>query len=158
MVKTRITRLLVALSLAASLAVLPACSSPSTSSASSSAATTTSQSQAASASSQGSTQAADISVTVTIASPNTEGFEAIEEVVSVDEGASALDALQAATPDVVVEDGQYGAFVTNINGLANGSAGAQSGWTYTVNGEYVPDSAADYTLADGDTVAWEFYV
>lgn len=100
-----------------------------------------------------------MTVTVTVASPKTDdGFAPLEAAVELSAGSSALDGLKAAAADVVVEDGPYGAFVSSINGLANGSAGAQSGWTYTINGEYVSESAGDRTLADGDTLAWEFYV
>lgn len=166
MVKARLASALLALSLAASLATLPACSSPdgagtsATSAASSASQDATSpQGSPASGSSQANDAAADISVAVTIASPKTDdGFETIDASVAVPAGSSALDALQAATPDVIVEDGSYGAFVSSINGLANGTAGAQSGWTYTLNGNYVAESADACILNDGDVVAWEFYV
>lgn len=153
MVKTRLAGILLALSLSASLAVLPACSS--------SPASDPAQSSAASAStaSQADATAADITVTVTIASPKTDdSFQSVDSTIAVPEGSSALDALQEVTPDVVVDNGQFGAFVASINGLANGTAGAQSGWTYTLNGDYVAESAADCILNDGDTVSWEFYV
>ncbi len=162
MVKARLASALLALTLVASLTALPACTSSATSS---SDAASSAASQAASAGSQASSaasdapEAADMTVTVTVASPKTDdGFAPLEAAVELSAGSSALDGLKAAAADVVVEDGPYGAFVSSINGLANGSAGAQSGWTYTINGEYVSESAGDRTLADGDTLAWEFYV
>ena len=36
------------------------------------------------------------------------------------------------------------------------SAGALSGWTYTVNGDTPNKSAGSYKLKDGDSVDWEF--
>lgn len=70
-------------------------------------------------------------------------------------GSSALDALQATDLDVTVEDSQYGAYVTSVDGL---TAEGSNGWLYSVNGESPTVSAGDYTLADGDTVVWSFYV
>lgn len=74
---------------------------------------------------------------------------------TVAKDASALDALQATDLDVTIEDGQYGAYVTSVDGLASEGS---NGWVYTVNGESAAVSAGDYTLADGDTVAWSYYV
>lgn len=70
-------------------------------------------------------------------------------------GASALDALQATDLDVVVEEGQYGAYVSSIDGLV---AEGSNGWIYTVNDESPTVSAGEYKLAEGDKVAWSFYV
>ena len=75
--------------------------------------------------------------------------------MSVAAGVTALDALQLVSSDVIVEESSYGPFVSSIGGLANEGS---SGWTYTVNGEYVAESAGTYILADGDVLAWTYYV
>ena len=100
-------------------------------------------------------EATEITVTVEV----TGSFEGTT-VESTDEytvakDASALDALQATDLDVTVEDGQYGAYVTSVDGLA---AEGSNGWLYSVNGESPTVSAGDYKLADGDTVTWSYYV
>lgn len=69
--------------------------------------------------------------------------------------ASALDALQATDLQVTVEDSQYGAYVTSIDGL---TAEGSNGWLYAVNGESPTVSAGDCQLSDGDTVTWSYYV
>lgn len=167
----RIVALALAMALAVSAFALSGCSSASNSGSASSVSSSAASSAAASVVSgdrvlsSSADDAADnaignsISVSVSVASSSEDdGFEAIASEVELEQNATALDALEAVSSDVVVSDGQYGAFVESINGLANGSAGAQSGWTYTVNGEYATVSAGEYTLSDGDSVEWLFYV
>lgn len=74
---------------------------------------------------------------------------------TVSSESSALDALQATDLDVTLEDSQYGAYVTSIDGL---TAEGSNGWLYEVNGESPAVSAGDYKLTDGDTITWSFYV
>ncbi len=84
-------------------------------------------------------------------------FEPFEgKTVELSENATAYDALIATGADVVSEDGSYGMYVTSIDGLANGSEGSSSGWTYTVNDEMPSESADSYVLSDGDKVVWTF--
>ena len=52
-----------------------------------------------------------------------------------------------------VENGQYGTYISAINGLA---AEGSSGWVYTVNGEQVMESADACPVADGDTVEFSY--
>ena len=59
----------------------------------------------------------------------------------------------AAEGDVTVEDGQYGTYISAINGLA---AEGSSGWVYTVNGEQVMESVDACPVADGDTVEFSY--
>ena len=59
----------------------------------------------------------------------------------------------ATDADVTVEDGQYGTYISAINGLA---AEGSSGWVYTVNGEQVMESVDACPVADGDTVEFSY--
>lgn len=77
-------------------------------------------------------------------------------VVSLPEGAMALDALDATGLDYVAEDSQYGMFVSEINGLANGETSSTAGWTYSLNGEMALESCDALVLSDGDTLTWEY--
>lgn len=86
------------------------------------------------------------------------GAEVQTFTISVPEGASVLDALVASSVDTDIEDSSYGPFVSSIDGIANGSEGAQSGWTYTVNDEYATVGASEFVLSDGDAVVWTFVV
>lgn len=66
--------------------------------------------------------------------------------------ATAYDALVATGAEL---DGTP-AYVTSINGVAEGSDGKSSGWMYEVNGE-APTVAADKcVLGNGDSVRWYF--
>lgn len=78
----------------------------------------------------------------------------IESQVKLDEGATALAALQGTGLQVTVTDSSYGPFVEAIDGIANDES---SGWTYTVNGESPSVSAGDYVVSDGDEVVWSYY-
>ena len=73
--------------------------------------------------------------------------------VELPEGATALDALQALPVEVTVEDSQYGAYVSAIDGVAG--EGMQ-GWTFTVNGEMPPVSAGESVVEPGDAVVWSY--
>lgn len=96
----------------------------------------------------------EIAITVTVT--GNQGDININESVdiNVQAGITALDALQLVCSDVTVEDGEYGPFVTSVNGIANAE---QSGWIYTIDYDYVPESADAYTLSDGDIVTWSYY-
>lgn len=104
------------------------------------------------------TQAASISVQVAIDMPDNGAAESTTATVEVPAGATAYDALVASGADVQAEDGDYGKFVTSINGVANGSEGEASGWIYKVNDESPSEGCDSYVLQNGDTVTWEFYV
>ncbi len=47
-------------------------------------------------------------------------------------------------------------YVASINGLGETDYGPQSGWKYSVNGEYPSLSADSYVLKDKDYVVWRF--
>lgn len=96
-----------------------------------------------------------IAVTVEIDATAGEG-EKTSSDVTLDEGATAYDALVAAADDVNASDSEYGMYVQGINGLASGDYGEMSGWLYAVNGEDADVSCSEYTLADGDVVTWTY--
>ena len=99
-----------------------------------------------------------VKVSVSVAMP--EGADAASESCEValpDQG-TVYDALMATGWDVKAEDGDYGTYVTSINGVANGSEGEASGWVFTVNNEQVMEGCGTHTLNEGDTVEWSFYV
>ena len=76
--------------------------------------------------------------------------------VSLDEGASVYDALKATGVAVNARDTQYGVYVGAIGGLAERSAGGESGWKYAVNGVEPATACSNYKLKSGDVVKWKF--
>lgn len=106
-------------------------------------------SDASSSASGATVELAQTTVTVTDA----DGQVASYTVETAAEGATVLSVIQATDADVTVEDGQYGTYISAINGLA---AEGSSGWVYTVNGEQVMDSVDACPIADGDTVEFSY--
>lgn len=106
-------------------------------------------SDASSSASGTAVELAQTTVTVTDA----DGQVASYTVETAAEGATVLSVIQATDADVTVEDGQYGTYISAINGLA---AEGSSGWVYTVNGEQVMDSVDACPIADGDTVEFSY--
>lgn len=104
---------------------------------------------ASSSASGAAVELAQTTVTVTDA----DGQVASYTVETAAEGATVLSVIQATDADVTVEDGQYGTYISAINGLA---AEGSSGWVYTVNGEQVMDSVDACPIADGDTVEFSY--
>lgn len=102
--------------------------------------------------------AEDIVVPVSITLPESAGAEPKTIEVTVVDGATVLDALEATGWDVQVEDSDYGKFVSSINGIANGSEGDASGWVFTVNDQTVMEASDACKLKAGDSVQWSFYV
>lgn len=72
----------------------------------------------------------------------------------LEDGTTALDALEAAVHDVEVADSSFGPFVQSIAGIANEGS---SGWTYAVNGEMPSVSAGECVLEADDEVVWSYY-
>lgn len=106
-------------------------------------------SDASSSASGAAVELAQATVTVTDA----DGQVASYTVETAAEGATVLSVIQATDADVTVEDGQYGTYISAINGLA---AEGSSGWVYTVNGEQVMESVDACPVADGDTVEFSY--
>lgn len=76
-----------------------------------------------------------------------------DEVVTIGEGSTALDVLQATGLELDVQNGEYGLFVNGVNGV---ETEGMKGWVYTVNGEQVQTAADQTYLNDGDTVEWTY--
>ncbi len=104
--------------------------------------------------------AEDAATAVTVSVTMPEGAEASSQTaeVSIPQDGTVYDALVATGWDVQADDGDYGQYVTAINGVANGSQGDASGWVFTVNNEQVMEGCGTCKLADGDTVEWTFFV
>lgn len=108
---------------------------------------------------QSSAETADtINVTVAIDMPDNGMAESSVVETAIPTGGTAYDALVKSGATVQDEDGEYGKFVTSINGVENGSEGSASGWVYTVNDQQVTESCDACVLSEGDTVTWSFYV
>lgn len=97
--------------------------------------------------------AAEVEVIVAVAANDDQGIKAQEQDVKVAEGATVLDATEASSFEPVVEDSEYGAYVSSLCGVA---AEGNSGWVYTVNGESVMEGADACVLEAGDSVEWSY--
>lgn len=102
-----------------------------------------------------STQAEQVKVTVSVDFTAADGKVETAEA-SVPAGASVLEATQATSFELDVQDSQYGKFVNAINGVATGSHGDQSGWLVAVNGKDLEVSADQQQVAEGDSIEWRF--
>lgn len=78
------------------------------------------------------------------------------ENVTLDEGTSVYDALKATGLSTNARDTQYGVYVAAIGGVAEKSAGGESGWKYSVNGAEPGTSCSNYILKSGDVIKWKF--
>lgn len=78
----------------------------------------------------------------------------LNELVTLGDGSTAMDALQQVAP---VEMKYGGRFVQAINGVRSQYPGTNKDWFYDVN-EVSPNvGAAAYILHDGDVVYWDFH-
>lgn len=101
-----------------------------------------------------------ISVTVSIdgSAAEADGFKVSgSKKAEIEEGSSALDALESAADTLGYEVKCKGDYVTHIGDLGEKSCGPNSGWMYDVNGEMPNESAAKYIVKDGDTVTFTFW-
>jgi len=77
-----------------------------------------------------------------------------DELVTLDDGSTAMDALQRVA---TVETKYGGGFVEAIEGVRSQYPGTNKDWFYYVN-EVSPNvGAAAYILHDGDVVHWDFH-
>ena len=78
----------------------------------------------------------------------------LDELVKLDDGSTAMDALQRVA---TVETKYVGGFVEAINDVRSQYPGTNKDWFYYVN-EVSPNvGAAAYILHDGDVVHWDFH-
>lgn len=88
------------------------------------------------------------------------GVIAAQMTVEIPAGGTVYDALQAAAKKrglVVSKSGSgKNVYVTGIQSLGEGDAGAGSGWMYLLNGRAVQKSASAQTVQQGDVVQWRY--
>ena len=75
---------------------------------------------------------------------------------TLNQGANVYDALKATGISINARETQCGVYVAGIGGLAEGSAGGESGWKYAVNGFEPNTACSNYKLKSGDVVKWKF--
>lgn len=163
-ISTRFAAFAAALALALCAGLLAGCQGDDSATSSSSVEASASASTAASsateatgseASDEAGSEAAAIEVSLTIDATEGNG-EKSTEAVSVTEGSTVLDALQASKHAVDTQDSAYGAYVVAIDGLASGDVADMSGWMVAVNGEDLMVSADSQEVQAGDSIEWRF--
>jgi hypothetical protein len=120
--------------------------------------TTVSSTGTASSTSSGSagqSSQSQISVRVTI-DGSAAGGGVSSSSVTVENGATVYDALQASGASIDARSTSYGVYVAGINGLREKEHGSGSGWVYAVNGSEPNVSCSSYTLSNGDSVQWQY--
>lgn len=98
-------------------------------------------------------QIEQVGIPVKVTTHDGESKVLYDETVTIGEGSTALDVLQATGLELDAQTGDYGMFVNAVDGVANEG---MKGWTYTVNGEQVQVSADQAYLNDGDVVEWSY--
>lgn len=78
----------------------------------------------------------------------------LNELVKLDNGSTAMDALQRVA---TVETKYGGGFVEAINSTRSQYPGTNKDWFYYVNEVSPNKGAAAYILHDGDVVHWDFH-
>lgn len=142
MLKSQFMRVLCALTLAFAMFMLPACTS----------------SESPSNDVAAEQEQNEINVQVTVDTMAIDSAVMYDEMQTLPIGANAYDALVATGLPVVSSESPYGGeYVSSIGGLSEKQFGDMSGWTYTVNGEYVTTSASETVLNDGDTLVWSYF-
>lgn len=108
------------------------------------------------------------SITVTVSISCEKAFEYGKDVpengyflapceYTAEQGDTAFDVLEAvAKENGITLKYQNKSYIQAINGLSERDCGGGSGWTYRVNGEKPPISAAKYELTDGDIIEWYY--
>ncbi len=107
------------------------------------------------ASQQGGAQSQTVTVAVTVDASAVDGGSSTAHV-TLDKGASVMDALAASGFSYNSGGTQFGVYISSIGGLAEKQYGATSGWTYAVNENYPSTSCSNYMLDDGDAVTWVY--
>lgn len=75
--------------------------------------------------------------------------------MTLEEGATALDALLETGLSVVMGDRGY---VKEVEGYAERAYGNNSGWVYYVNGGFLSTSAGNYDMENGETLEWIYVI
>ena len=97
----------------------------------------------------------DATVTFAIDATNTDvGTVFAQTTLKLYEGESVMDILLRVCETQNIRIETNGDYVEGIAGLYEFDRGNESGWAYTVGGERVGISAADYVPKDGDEIVW----
>lgn len=75
--------------------------------------------------------------------------------MTLEEGATALDALLETGLSVVMGDRGY---VKEVEGYAERAYGNNSGWVYYVNGGFLSTGAGNYDMKNGETLEWIYVI
>ena len=87
-----------------------------------------------------------------------------ETEYEISEGDTVFDILQRACleNDIAMEYSSSAvyetAYIEGINQLYEFDAGSQSGWLYSVNGEYPNYGCSKYEVCDGDEIEWIYTI
>ena len=80
--------------------------------------------------------------------------------VYLDDGATAYDALKKACNEngleLKEEKSAFGVYIVGIGGIDEKDCGAQSGWTYTVNGQSPSVGLGNYKIKNGDSLVLSY--
>lgn len=98
-------------------------------------------------------QKAPETITVQMTVADIDGNVFFNEAVEVEPEATAFNVLQESGIEYVSETGQFGEYVTTIDGI---EATQTAGWTYLLNDEQPAVGADAQEVVDGDTVAWQY--
>lgn len=101
----------------------------------------------------GQDEASEIRVSIIVESQAAGNLVSYADVLTLQRGTTAYDALIALCGSQVAASGGY---VSGIGGLSEKDYGAKSGWMYSVNGTRPNKSSSSYTLQDGDEVIWSY--
>ena len=108
-----------------------------------------------SSSSSSGDQSTHIQVNITV-DGTAAGSNISSALLSIPAGSTVYDALKATGASVNARSTVYGMYVAGINGLAEKEYGAQSGWTYYVNGQFADRACDRWRLSEGDYVKWVY--
>jgi hypothetical protein len=78
----------------------------------------------------------------------------LDKLVTLDDGSTAMDALQRVAN---VETKYGGGFVVAINGVSSQYPEANKDWFFYINDTLMNVGAAAYILNDGDVEHWDFH-
>ncbi|WP_054938933.1 DUF4430 domain-containing protein [Paenibacillus ihuae] len=99
------------------------------------------------------------SATISVIGDSVKGTILPGTTVILNDGETAYSLLVRQLGSKVVSSGTGSdIYIRSIDGLGEGDRGPESGWMYSVNGEFPNYSAASYKLSNRDTVAWRYTV
>jgi hypothetical protein len=116
----------------------------------------TSSASSTTSSSKSNSTASKITVSINVSSSAVGNPVSTSKNATLNQGATAYDALCACGLSVNAVQSSYGVYVRGIGGLAEKEHGATSGWMYSVNGTTPSVAASSYKLENGDRVSWYY--